>query len=270
MGRKLFDAIIIVVTLVFLGFVLASISPSYATSNVAYASDSDTSSSNYRIFVRMQPEKANSSDLKFWEGSDVRIKLEMYDLRDNPIVIRKKSDGTQDQQPPTKIIDHVASGFKILYVWDNLDTTRVIEYQDVFQPLDGEHWLFAYAVNSDGIFQTPATKFLVQWRLNPVHVVPTMSQVYVSPEYVSWGKQGNQSNQGEQILKVGQITEEATSTQKIISPIPSVVSQNNIFNSLKEKFSNLFFESRNIWIGLLVVGLILLVVAKLLFRGGKK
>jgi hypothetical protein len=246
MGRKLGEVIVILVTLIFMGLIFASFSPSFA---------SDTSISNYRIFIQLQPEKPNSSDLKFWEGSDVRVEFEIRNLK------FEKIEQTEDIKK-----------LRILYVWDNLDMTKVIEYQNPFQPLEGEHWLFAYAVDSNGIYQTPATKFLVQYRISKMNVLPTMSQVYVSSENVSWGTQGlpkGNTKTFNESGKSGEITDEATSTSKIISPTP-ILSKNDLLKTLKSKFSGLFSESRNIWIGLLVVGLILLVFAKVLFRGGKK
>lgn len=250
MGRKLGESIILALTLIFFGLLFASTNATHAQSD------------NLRIYIHMQPEKPNSADFRFWEGSGVRIKLEMFDKNDNPQSVASSGNTT----PPTKVIDYNASGFKILYVWDNLDTTKVIQYQNPFQPIEGEHWLFAYATNSNGIYATPATRFFVQYRLNKLYLTPTTSQVYVSPDYVRWGNQGQPAVTNQ----AGQITEEATSTAKIISPTP-IPSQNpSIFQTLGDKIKNIFSGGNNIWILLLSAGIILLIVAKLIFGNGKE
>lgn len=258
MGRKLLGGIISGLILLFLGLLFASFYPSFAQSD------------NLRIYVRMSPEKPNGADGWSFEDSDVRVKLQMFDLNDNP------------SMPPTKIIDHKLSGFKILYVWDNLDTTKVVEYQEPFQPLEGGHFLFAYAVNSDGIYQTPATKFFIQFNSQKRNVVPTltkMQNVYVSPDYVKWGSQGNYDIQENKNEKTGMITEEATSVAKTVSVSPKenpygnenllIAKIKQIFQQIKDFVKSVFAGQKNIWILLLGAGIFLLVGVKLVFRNRK-
>ncbi len=241
MGRKLRDIAVISASLIFFSFIFAGI---------AFGQGE-----NLRVYVRMHPEAPNSKEGRFWEGSEVRVELQLFDANENP----QSTNAAGIVQPPTKLIDWEKSNFKLFYVWDNLDSQTRIEYREPFAPVEGEHLLFAYAVNSEDKFVTPVTKFFLQYRTAPP--TPVTQHVYVSGETVKYGTEGL----GAIEEKKGQITEVATSTSKIVEQKLTPTLVENAMNFIQKLVSG----RTNLWIVLLVIGLALLVAVKVLFREKK-
>lgn len=254
MGRKLGETLVLALVLLFAGLLLAYFNPIRAQSD------------DLRIYVHMQPEKPNAEDGWSFEGEDVRVKLE----------IRSSKFETISQTDEIKKL-------KILYVWDNLDTSRMTLYENPFQPMDGKHFLFAYAVDQDGNYKTPATKFLIEFSLQKKQAASNpstssgqgaTSQVYVSPDYVRWGSAGSpEENTGNSTSgKLGLITEEAATTMKVVTQAatPSANANASFFENVINSLKNLFSGNFNLWIMLLVVGLVLLVLARIFLKKENK
>lgn len=235
MGRKLFEVIVVLASFLAFGLI-------FTMGNVASASN------DLRVYVKMQPEIPNSTDGRFWEGENVRIELLLYAPSENPEV---------GVNPPTKIIDPRKSNYKLYYVWDDLNNLP-IEYREPFVPLTGEHWLFAYSKNMADQSISVVTKFLVQFRR--AVIIPVAEQVFVSGETVKWGTEGLEVISE----RKGQITAEATSTAKIVSPSPTP--SNTILQNVGNFFQRLVSGRTNLWIVMLIIGLALLVAVKFLFR----
>lgn len=240
MGRKLFEVIVVLASFLAFGLI-------FATGNIACASN------DLRVYVKMQPQNPNSTDGWFWEGENVRIELLLYNPNENP---------EAGVNPPTKIIDFQKSNYRLFYVWDDLNRIPT-EYREPFAPIEGEHWLFAYA-QSKQEEATVVTKFLVQFRRAPR--VPVAEQIFVSGETIKFGTEGLEGIEGIEGRK-GQITEEATSTAKIVSPSPAPA--NTVLQNVGNFFQKLVSGRTNLWIVMLVIGLVLLVAVKIIFREKK-
>jgi len=67
----------------------------------------------------MQPQNPNANDGMFWEGDDVRVKLELQE-RDN-----RGNWGNLGNQ----------GSWKIFYLWDDLNSASRFEYHEPFAPM---------------------------------------------------------------------------------------------------------------------------------------
>jgi hypothetical protein len=238
MGRKLFEVIVVLASFLAFGLIFV-------------ASNATAASNDLRVFVEMQPKIPNSPDGRFWEGENVKIELLLYNSSENT---------EMGINPPTKIIDWQKSNYKLFYVWDDLNRMPT-EYRAPFAPIGGEHWLFAYSKNMADESISVVTKFLVQFRRAPK--VPVTQHVYVSGETVKFGTEGL----GVIEERKGQITAEATSTAKIVTPTP--VPSNTVLKNMTNFFQKLVSGRTNLWIILLMIGLFLLVALKIIFKEKK-
>lgn len=202
---------------------------------------------NAYIFVRVLPQEPNAPDGRFWEGKEVRIKLEFV------------AKNTEEENRKNE--------YKIYYFWDKIAPEEKREYLEPFVPKEGEHFLFAYAVNAKESVNTPHTQFFMQFRGEKTW---RMENIEVADSIFRWGK-------------TGQITEEAASTTRQVVTVTAAVEQpkeskptaiksqqTKSLNDLIAKIKTFLFSRQNIWIILLILGIILLILSRILVRSDNK
>ncbi len=254
MGRKLTAlAAFLMITLLALIF----------ASQVRASGAEKFSIADLHVYVRMQPENPNSEDGTFWEKT-AKIELWLLNVSENPFLLSGNPSAKEVEKYKIPQSEWKKHNIKIYYVWDDLNQTDRKEYKKPFVPLEGEHWLFAYVEDQTERAVGNVTQFFIRYNVYPTPIVNLGEQVDVSGDYVRWGATGP-----EIFEQKGEITPEAAATVRLSpAPTPPAASAGFQFDFFRDVFA-MVFRKTNLWILLLVLGVLLLAATKFLFRERK-